>query len=108
MPEYMRENLDARYQEDGEIHSGESTEEKISLSERFGIWVCFYPFRQEDYLEIVACWLAHFGCGVRAQQAARADALRFALERGSRSGRVAWQFARDWAGQRRLRRRRAG
>ena len=107
VPEYMRENLDARYQEDGEIHPGESTEEKISLSERFGIWVCFYPFRQDEYLEIVAGWLAHFGCGAREQNAARADALRFALERGSRSGRVAWQFARDWAGRRRMRRRRA-
>ncbi|MBW6493360.1 MAG: ATP-binding protein [Burkholderiaceae bacterium] len=108
MPEYMRENLDARYQEDGEIHPGESTEEKISLSERFGLWVSFYPFAQEDYLRIVDYWLGHFGCGVREQKAARAEALRFALERGSRSGRVAWQFARDWAGQRRARRRRPG
>lgn len=107
LPEYMRENLDARYREDGEIHPGESTEEKISLSERFGIWVSFYPFRQDEYLEIVAGWLAHFGCGAREQNAARAEALRFALERGSRSGRVAWQFARDWAGRRRMRRRRA-
>jgi len=99
MPEYMAENLDAKHQEDGEIHPGERVEEKISLSERFGLWVSFYPFRQDDYLSIVAHWLASFGCGEREIEAARGDALRFALERGSRSGRVAWQFAKDWAGQ---------
>jgi len=100
MPEYMRENLDAKHQEDGEIHPGETVEEKISLSERFGLWVSFYPFRQDDYLAIVAHWLSSFGCGEHEIEAARADALRFALERGSRSGRVAWQFAKDWAGRR--------
>jgi predicted AAA+ superfamily ATPase len=99
MPEYMAENLEAKYQEDGEIHPGERVEEKISLSERFGLWVSFYPFRQDEYLAIVGHWLASFGCGAREIAAARADALRFALERGSRSGRVAWQFAKDWAGQ---------
>jgi len=100
MPEYMRENLDARHQEDGEIHPGETVEEKISLSERFGLWVPFYPFRQDEYLAIVAHWLASFGCGEAEVAAARPEALRFALERGSRSGRVAWQFAKDWAGRR--------
>ena len=100
MPEYMRENLDAKHQEDGEIHPGETVEEKISLSERFGLWVSFYPFRQDDYLAIVAHWLSSFGCDEHEIEAARADALRFALERGSRSGRVAWQFAKDWAGRR--------
>ncbi len=99
MPEYMAENLEARYQEDGEIHPGERTEEKISLSERFGVWVSFYPFRQEEYLAIVAHWLASLGCPQKEIVASRGDALRFALERGSRSGRVAWQFAKDWAGQ---------
>lgn len=99
MPEYMHENLQTRYQDDGEIHPGETTEEKISLSERFGLWVSFYPFRQDDYLAIAAHWLAHFGCSPDQVDAARGDALRFALERGSRSGRVAWQFARDWSGQ---------
>jgi len=99
MPEYMAENLEAKHQEDGEIHPGERVEEKISLSERFGLWVSFYPFRQDDYLGIVAHWLASFGCGAAEIDAARGDALRFALERGSRSGRVAWQFARDWAGR---------
>ena len=99
MPEYMKENLSARHQEDGEIHPGETVEEKISLSERFGLWVNFYPFRQDDYLAVVGHWLEHFGCDANAVELARADALRFALERGSRSGRVAWQFARDYAGQ---------
>jgi predicted AAA+ superfamily ATPase len=103
MPEYMSENLAARHQEDGEIHPGETAEEKISLSERFGLWVAFYPFRQEEYLAVVAHWLESLGCDAEQIEASRGDALRFALERGSRSGRVAWQFARDWAGQARLR-----
>ena len=98
MPEKMSENLAAKHTEDGEIHPGETAEEKISLSERFGLWVNFYPFRQDDYLVVVAHWLKHFGCGAAEIEAARGDALRWALERGSRSGRVAWQFARDWAG----------
>jgi predicted AAA+ superfamily ATPase len=101
MPEYMAENLDAKHQPDGEIHPGERVEEKVSLSERFGLWVAFYPFRQDDYLSIVAHWLGTLGCGPEEVDAARADALRFALERGSRSGRVAWQFAKDWAGRHR-------
>ncbi|MCC7058838.1 MAG: DUF815 domain-containing protein, partial [Burkholderiaceae bacterium] len=103
MPEFMAENLEAKHQADGEIHPGESVEEKISLSERFGLWVSFYPFRQDDYLAITAHWLASFGCDEREIMAARADALRFALERGSRSGRVAWQFAKDHAGRLRAR-----
>jgi predicted AAA+ superfamily ATPase len=100
MPERMSENLAAKHTEDGEIHPGETSEEKISLSERFGLWVAFYPFRQDDYLAVVAHWLRHFGCDDAQVEEARADALRWALERGSRSGRVAWQFARDWAGGR--------
>jgi len=99
MPEYMRENLDARYQEDGEIHPGETVEEKISLSERFGLWLSFYPFRQDDYLDIVAHWLGRFGVPPLQVEAARGEALQFALLRGSRSGRVALQFARDYAGR---------
>jgi predicted AAA+ superfamily ATPase len=98
MPEMMSENLQAKYQEDGEIHPGETSEEKISLSERFGLWIAFYPFRQDDYLAVVAHWLEFFGAGAKDVERARGDALRWALERGSRSGRVAWQFARDWAG----------
>jgi len=95
LPETMRENLEAKHQEDGEIHPGDATEEKISLSERFGLWVAFYPFRQTAYLDVVAHWLRRQGVEFDAE--ARAEALRFALERGSRSGRVAAQFARDWA-----------
>jgi hypothetical protein len=98
MPERMAENLQAKHQEDGEIHPGETTEEKVSLSERFGLWVAFYPFRQDDYLSIVDHWLAQLGLGARQIEAARGDALRFALERGSRSGRVAYQFAKHYAG----------
>ena len=98
MPEMMSENLEAKYQEDGEIHPGETSEEKISLSERFGLWIAFYPFRQDDYLAVVAHWLEYFGATDKEVERARGDALRWALERGSRSGRVAWQFARDWAG----------
>jgi hypothetical protein len=99
MPEYMRENLDARYQDDGEIHPGETVEEKISLSERFGLWLSFYPFRQDDYLDIVAHWLTRFGASPGQIEAVRSEALQFALQRGSRSGREALQFARDCAGR---------
>ena len=97
MPEYMSENLQAQHQADGEIHPGETVEEKISLSERFGLWLSFYPSRQDDYLDIVYHWLRTLGCAEGAVLEARTEALQWALERGSRSGRVAWQFARDWA-----------
>ncbi len=97
MPEYMSENLQAKHQPDGEIHPGETVEEKISLSERFGLWLSFYPFKQDDYLDIVNHWLVQLGCSPEAVAASRTEALQWALERGSRSGRVARQFARDWA-----------
>jgi predicted AAA+ superfamily ATPase len=97
MPEYMHENLQAEHQSDGEIHPGETVEEKISLSERFGLWLSFYPFAQDDYLDIVNHWLRIQGCPAPQIEAARTEALQWALERGSRSGRVARQFARDWA-----------
>lgn len=103
MPEYLRENLEAKYHEDGEIHPGESVEEKTSLSERFGLWLSFHPFRQEHYLDIVRHWLGRLGVVEGLSDSARAEALQFALQRGSRSGRVALQFARDYAGRRRLR-----
>jgi uncharacterized protein len=100
MPEYMRENLAAHYEDDGEIHPGETVEEKISLSERFGLWLSFYPFRQDDYLDIVQHWLTRFGIAAEPKQHGwREEALQFALQRGSRSGRVALQFARDFAGR---------
>jgi len=98
LPEYMKENLTYTHTEDGEVHPGEGVEEKISLSERFGLWVSFYPFTQAEYLTIVAQWLSWFGVAPAAIAAARPDALVWALERASRSGRVAYQFARDYAG----------
>jgi predicted AAA+ superfamily ATPase len=99
LPEYMRENLSYTHTDDGEVHPGEVVEEKISLSERFGLWVSFYPFTQAEYLAIAAQWLRHFGVDEPHIEAARSEALVWALERGSRSGRVAWQFARDYAGR---------
>jgi predicted AAA+ superfamily ATPase len=101
LPEHMKDNLTYTTSADGEIHPGEVVEEKISLSERFGLWVSFYPFSQEEYLTIVAQWLSSFGVDPQAVQAARPEALVWALERGSRSGRVAYQFARDYAGKHR-------
>lgn len=98
MPEYHDENLQAQHV-DGEIHPGEATEEKISLSERFGLWLSFYPFTQDEYLSIVYHWLHEFGVPGAEVDASRAEALQWALMRGSRSGRVAWQFARDYAGR---------
>ncbi|MEX3555660.1 MAG: ATP-binding protein [Burkholderia gladioli] len=99
LPEYMSDNESYKHLPDGDIHPGEVVEEKISLSERFGLWVSFYPFKQDDYLAIVGHWLRHFGCDEAQVEAARGDALVWALERGSRSGRVAWQFARDRSGR---------
>ena len=99
LPEYMAENLTYTHTADGEVHPGEVVEEKISLSERFGLWVSFYPFSQEEYLTIVAQWLSSLGVPAAEVSAARAEALVWALERGSRSGRVAYQFARDYAGR---------
>jgi uncharacterized protein len=99
LPEYMKENLTYTHTDDGEVHPGEVVEEKISLSERFGLWVSFYPFSQEEYLHICATWLAHFRVPQAEIEAARPEALVWALERASRSGRVAYQFARDYAGK---------
>ena len=98
LPEYMKENLSYTHTPDGEVHPGEVVEEKISLSERFGLWVSFYPFSQDEYLAIVAQWLSSFGVSASDLEQARPQALVWALERGSRSGRVAYQFARAWAG----------
>ncbi len=97
MPEYMSENLSTKHQTDGEIHPGETVEEKISLSERFGLWLSFYPFKQDDYLDIVEHWLRDLGVPDSSIGEARHAALQWTIERGSRSGRVAWQFAKDWA-----------
>ncbi len=97
MPEFMQENLETKRIGD-EIHPGETVEEKISLSERFGLWLSFYPFDQDEYLAIAAHWLREYGVPAVAIERAREEALQWALLRGSRSGRVAWQFARDYAG----------
>ena len=101
MPEFMQENLDYRHVGE-EIHPSETSEEKVSLSERFGLWVSFYPFDQDDYLKIVAVWLDHFKAPGAHSEAVQRAALQWSLQRGSRSGRVAWQFARDWAGKAKL------
>jgi predicted AAA+ superfamily ATPase len=103
LPEYMGENEQARLR-GGEIHHGEAVEEKISLSERFGLWLSFYPFSQEHYLDICFSWLQELQVPLEDRETVRQEALRYALARGSRSGRVAWQFARDWAGRRGLER----
>jgi uncharacterized protein len=99
LPEYMKENLSYQHLDNGEVHPGEVIEEKISLSERFGLWVSFYPFSQDEYLAIVAQWLRGFGVDEAAIAAARQESLVWALERGSRSGRVAFQFAKDYSGR---------
>jgi predicted AAA+ superfamily ATPase len=100
LPEYMKDNLSYTHTSDGEVHPGEVVEEKISLSERFGLWVSFYPFSQDEYLAIVAQWLSSFGVPAAEIERAKPPSLVWALERGSRSGRVAYQFARDYAGSR--------
>jgi len=102
LPEYMSENLTYTHTPEGEVHPGEVVEEKISLSERFGLWVSFYPFTQDEYLHIAAQWLKVLGVSAAEVEAARPEALLWALERGSRSGRVAWQFAQDYAGRKSL------
>jgi len=107
MPERFAENRETVHGDDGEIHPGETTEEKVSLSERFGLWLSFYPFSQDDYLAICGHWLAQLGVDEKSALAGRQsrrpdwrqEALQWALQRGSRSGRVAWQFARDYAGR---------
>ena len=99
LPEYMSENLTYKHTPDGEVHPGEGVEEKISLSERFGLWISFYPFSQDEYLTIANQWLGALGATTAQIEEARPAALLWALERGSRSGRVAYQFARDHMGR---------
>lgn len=98
VPEHLRDNLDAR-PVDGEIHHSEAVEEKISLSERFGLWLSFHPFNQDSYLDIVDHWLAELGIEPAGDAAIRRSALQWAVLHGSRSGRSAYQFAKDWAGR---------
>ncbi len=98
MPDYMADNLATKYLGD-EIHPAESVEEKVSLSERFGLWISFYPFSQDEYLSIAARWLQYHGWRGGMTDEVRRQALQWSLSRGSRSGRVAGQFARDWCGR---------
>lgn len=102
LPESMAENREARLDASGELHLGEALEEKLALADRFGLVLGFYPCDQSTYLEIVAHWLAKEGEGPLDDHA-REMALRHALERGGRSGRVARQFANEWVGRARLR-----
>jgi hypothetical protein len=97
MPEYLEEN-EATKHIGNEVHPDEATEEKISLSERFGLWVSFYPINQDEYLAIARHWAEELAGKEIPDANFEAEALRWALGRGSRSGRVAWQFARDWVG----------
>ncbi|MCL1886342.1 MAG: ATP-binding protein [Betaproteobacteria bacterium] len=99
LPERMSDNAGYVQGRDGDMHPGETVEEKISFSDRFGLWLSFYPFNQDEYLTIVAHWLRSFGCSDRQVENARGEALQWGLHRGSRSGRTAWQFARDFAGR---------
>lgn len=102
LPEFSHENLETRHAESGEVHPGETSEEKVSLSDRFGLWVSFQSFRQEGYLEVAEHWVRHYarraGTDLAFTETARAEALRWALGRGNRSGRTANQFARHWVG----------
>ena len=95
MPEYFEENTQTRYK-DGEIHPADAVEEKISLSERFGLWLSFYAFTQDEYLEAVNCWLTNFGLTKAVIEAAKPEALQWALKRGARNGRIAWQFSKHY------------
>ena len=99
LPERYSDNATYSRSEAGDLHPSETVEEKISLSERFGIWLSFYPFNQEEYLDIVSYWLSEFGVKGGLTEELRTEALQWALQRGSRSGRIAWQFAKDCAGK---------
>ncbi|MGR9105602.1 MAG: ATP-binding protein [Gammaproteobacteria bacterium] len=101
LPEYHQENLETRHPQ-GEIHFGEAVEEKISLSDRFGLWLSFHPFNQDQYLEVVDYWLTQLQTPLDPRELIREESLRWALKRGSRSGRTAWQYAKDRAGRVRI------
>ncbi len=96
LPEDFSDNQPTSPNPKGEIHPGEGVDEKVALSERFGLWLHFYPFKQDEYLDIVQCEMQRAGLIEKDRERARSEALIWALERGSRSGRVASQFVRDW------------
>ncbi len=106
MPEYFSENLETRTVND-EIRPGETTEEKVSLSDRFGLWISFYPFSQDDYLAVFQHWARELGVAEAVIAASEREALNWALGRGSRSGRTAWQYAKELAGQQKPARKKA-
>ena len=106
MPEYFSENLETRTVND-EIRPGETTEEKVSLSDRFGLWISFYPFSQDDYLAVYQHWARELGVPEAVIAANERDALNWSLGRGSRSGRTAWQYAKELAGQQKPARKKA-
>lgn len=96
LPQKMRENLDVS-DEDGEVRPNDAIEEKVSLSERFGLWLSFYPFSQDDYLAAANYWVQQLGGEWNDQT--ESAALLWHRTRGARSGRVAWQFAKDFVGR---------
>lgn len=100
LPQMMKDNLQTQHMDNGEIRPAEGIEEKVSLSDRFGVWVPFHVFNQDEYLEAVQVWLEHFNMPFSDE--ARYIALRWTIERGSRSGRLAYQFAKHWAGSKGL------
>ncbi|MBS7814721.1 ATP-binding protein [Wohlfahrtiimonas chitiniclastica] len=102
LPEYMKDNEQAQHDHNGEVHLGDAIEEKISLSERFGLWLTFYSFSQKDYLNVVKNWLTTLDPDCHFTPDAEREALQFALLRGSRSGRVAMQFAKSFSGAHQL------
>ena len=101
LPESMADNA-ATALVGEELHHGDAVEEKISLSDRFGLWLGFYPFNQDTYLEACCHWVTQLGSADDWNDEARAEAIRYATLRGGRSGRSAWQFANQWVGGRRL------
>ena len=96
MPESMQDNLDSSMV-DGQLHPSDAIEEKISLSDRFGLWLSFHPFTQQQYLDVVELALKRHA--IELDQNVSTEAIRFATQRGSRSGRIANQFATYWFGQ---------
>ncbi len=102
LPEQRSDNLGANMV-DGELHPGEAIEEKIALSDRFGLWVSFYPFTQEHYLKVVHHWLRVLGeryaVDCEWNDELGKEAIRWALGRGNRNGRCAYQFARHHLGK---------
>jgi len=98
--EHNKDNLEFNKSSDGELHPGDTVEEKISLADRFGMHLTFYGFNQQEYLKTVQHWLSRFGWSDEDIQAQEKLAIQWATQKGSRSGRIAMQFAKQVAGQR--------